>query len=74
MTRIHVRRDIIAKDNKTGKRSNAIGVETSGRKKRYGKSVTITGESWVRYSPDRPLKCGAKAWIETRSKVIVHRS
>ena len=22
------------------------------------------------YSPDRPLKCGAKVWIETTEKVI----
>jgi hypothetical protein len=25
----------------------------------------------VVYSPDKPLSCGAKVWIETESEVIV---
>lgn len=71
LTRIHVRRDLIAKDNKLGTSSKAIGVETTGRKKRYGKSVIIFGPSRVVYSPDKPLSCGAKAWIETKATVAV---
>ena len=31
--------------------------------------VLIKGESTVVYSPDKPLSCGAKAWIETNGKV-----
>lgn len=73
LSRIHVRRDIISSDRKTGLKSNAIGVETSGMKKRYGVRVTIHGPAAIVYSPDKPLKCGARAWMETHSKVTVHR-
>ncbi len=72
LTRIHVRRDLIAKDNKTGSRSLAIGIETSGQKKRYAKSVVIFGPSIIKYQPDKPLKCGAKAWIETEALVALN--
>lgn len=71
-SRIHVRRDLVAKDNKTKLVSSAIGVETQGMRKRYGKAVSICGPAKVIYCPSKPLPCGAKAWIETFSKVIVH--
>jgi hypothetical protein len=37
----------------------------------YCNSVEITGPSRVVYSPDKPLSCGAKVWVETESEVIV---
>ena len=30
----------------------------------YANSVEISGPSRVVYSPDKPLSCGAKVWIE----------
>lgn len=72
MTRIHVNRQVIAADNKSGARSRAIGVETTGQRKRYGYAVSIQGASRVVYRPERPLKCGAKCWIETNATVVVH--
>jgi hypothetical protein len=74
MTRIHVRRDIIAKDRRDGTDTPAIGVETSGMRKRYGRRVTIHGPASIIYRPNRPLHCGARAWIQTTSRVTVHRS
>jgi len=35
--------------------------------------VEINGPSRVVYSPDKPLACGAKVWIETHSEVKVIR-
>jgi hypothetical protein len=32
--------------------------------------VSIMGPSEVVYSPDKPLPCGAKVWVETESEVI----
>lgn len=72
LSKIHVRRDLITKDRKEGTNSRAIGVETRGMKKRYGRSVTIKGPSRIVYSPGRPLHCGARAWIETDAPVTVH--
>lgn len=37
-----------------------------------GNSVTINGASTVIYSPDKPLSCGAKVWIETDAEVRVY--
>ena len=37
----------------------------------YGHEVNILGSSKVVYSPDKPLACGAKVWIETNSPVEV---
>ena len=33
--------------------------------------VIIDGPSKVIYSPDKPLSCGARVWIETRSEVTL---
>ena len=36
----------------------------------YCSEVFIDGPCRVVYSPDKPLSCGAKVWIETESEVI----
>lgn len=73
MTRIHVRRDLIAKDRRDGGCSRAIGIETGGMRKRYGRRVTCLSPVTFIYRPNRPLACGARAWAETNGRVIVHR-
>lgn len=37
----------------------------------YANTVTIEGPSRVIYSPDKPLSCGARVWIETEGKVTI---
>jgi hypothetical protein len=37
----------------------------------YCHGVEIAGPSKVVYSPDKPLSCGAKVWIETESEVTL---
>ena len=36
-----------------------------------GFNATVRGECKVVYSPDKPLSCGAKVWIETHDTVVV---
>ena len=36
----------------------------------YANEVQILGASKIVYSPDKPLSCGAKVWIETEAEVI----
>ena len=36
-----------------------------------GFRANITGDSTLVYSPDKPLDCGAKVWIETTGLVSV---
>ena len=47
-----------------------ITVKTS-KENVYGHRVKILGGSDVIYSPDKPLSCGARVWIETEANVEV---
>ena len=47
-----------------------ITVKTS-KSNTYGHEVVIHGPSKVIYSPDKPLSCGARVWIETESEVKI---
>ena len=38
----------------------------------YANTVTIDGPSKVIYSPDKPLSCGARVWIETEGTVTIN--
>jgi hypothetical protein len=66
--RIHVNMHIIRKNNKTGERNPVLTVKTS-KSNQYAHEVQIDGPSKVIYSPDKPLSCGARVWIETDSEV-----
>jgi hypothetical protein len=67
-TRIHVNQHIIKRNAKTGKREPALTVKDY-RGNRRASGVTINGPSRVVYSPDKPLACGARCWIETAAEV-----
>ena len=67
-TRIHVNQHVIRRNGKTGERSPVLTVKR-GRTNTYCHSVRIDGPCVVVYSPDKPLSCGAKVWIETESDV-----
>jgi hypothetical protein len=75
LKRVHVNRHILARNKRYGVSAPAIGVEESGTEKRYGSRVDILHEGVVVASvihrEDRPLKCGARCWVETRSDVRV---
>ena len=69
-TRIHVNQHKIKFNKKHGTNDPVITVKTS-KSNTYGHEVVISGSSKVIYSPDKPLSCGAKVWIETESEVMV---
>ena len=69
-TKIHINQHIIKANHKNNKRDPVITVKTYNSNN-YGHQVDILGPSKVIYSPDKPLSCGAKVWIETDSEVIV---
>ena len=55
---------------KHGTKEPVITVKTS-KTNTYGHEVEILGESKVVYSPDKPLSCGARVWIETNAEVKI---
>ena len=70
LKRIHVNQHNIRRNSKEGTNDPVITVKTY-KSNDYGHEVKIEGPSRVVYSPDKPLSCGAKLWIETESEVIV---
>lgn len=38
---------------------------------RYAREVIIKGDSKSVYSPDNPLRCGAKVWIEAEEEPVL---
>lgn len=71
--RIHVSQPRIRNNVKTGARDPAISIVTS-KGTQHAHEVVIKGPSKMIYSPDKPLSCGARLWIETDADVdlIVH--
>jgi len=67
-TVIHVNQHVIRANAKTGANDPVLTVKTY-KDNRYAHEVRILGESKVVYSPDKPLSCGAKVWIETTAQV-----
>ena len=60
----------IRANKKHGTKEPVITVKTS-KTNTYGHEVEILGESKVVYSPDKPLSCGARVWIETDAEVKI---
>jgi hypothetical protein len=69
-TIVHVNQHKILANLKSGERDPVLTVKTY-KDNRYAHSVLINGPCRVVYSPDKPLSCGARVWIETDSNVEV---
>ena len=67
-TRIHVNQHKIRSNKKYDLNEPVITVKTS-KSNTYGHEVEVLGPSKIIYSPDKPLSCGAKVWIETEGEV-----
>jgi hypothetical protein len=68
-TIIHVNQHVIKANGKTGERNPTLTVKTY-KSNIYASEVEILGPPKIVYSPDKPLSCGAKVWIETHSEVL----
>lgn len=69
-TIIHVNQHVIKANAKSGKQDPVLTVKTY-KSNTYAHEVVIKGDSKVVYSPDNPLSCGARVWIETNAQVEV---
>ena len=69
-TKIHVNQHVIKANAKSGRNDPVLTVKTY-KENRYANSVKIHGASTIVYSPDKPMSCGAKVWIETTSPVEI---
>ena len=71
--RIHVNQHKIKSNSKTGDREPVITVKTY-KSNDYCHEVYVDGPCKIIYSPDKPLPCGAKVWIETESEIICDKT
>jgi hypothetical protein len=69
-TLIHVNQHEVKANNKNGTNNPVLTVKTY-KTNTYAHEVIIKGESKVIYSPDKPLSCGARVWIETQAEVEI---
>ena len=69
-TIIHVNQHVIRRNSKKGEDEPCLTVKTY-KSNTYAHEVEIDGPSRIVYSPDKPLSCGAKVWIETTSEVKI---
>jgi hypothetical protein len=73
LTRIHVNQHIIKRNRKEGLNDPPLTVKDY-KQNRKAQRVEILGPdgevvATVVHSPDKPLSCGARVWIETESEV-----
>jgi hypothetical protein len=66
---VHINQHIIKRNAKTGERNPVITCKTY-KENIYGYEVEFTNGKVV-YSPDKPLSCGAKVWIETNDTINI---
>jgi len=68
--RIHINQHVIRANKKNGTSNPCITVKTS-KSNHYTYAAEIDGLSRVVYSPNKPLSCGARVWIETDAVVTL---
>jgi hypothetical protein len=73
-TIIHVNQHVIKANRKENKNDPVLTVKTY-KSNDYLSEVAIMGQDGeiaaiVKYSPNKPLSCGAEVWIETEGEVV----
>ena len=72
---IHINQSVIRANKKNGEENPVLTCKTY-KENIYAKEIEILDEvgnviAKVVYSPDKPLSCGARVWIETFNEVRV---
>jgi hypothetical protein len=69
-TIIHINQHVI-KANRINNEHNPVLTVKTYKDNRYAHEVEIMGPSRLVYSPDAPLSCGARCWLETEAEVVL---
>ena len=72
-TIVHVNQHNVKANAKNGTKLPVLTVKTY-KDNRYAHEVSIKGDSKIIYSPNKPLSCGARVWLETEHTVEITRS
>jgi hypothetical protein len=71
LKRIHVNQHNVKTNAKNGNQDLPVFTVKSSRGNVTALEVHIDGPSKLVYQPEKPLSCGAKCWLETKSPVFV---
>ncbi len=69
LKRIHINRHVIRDNKRRKKKLPPFRIKTS-KENIVCMRLIVVGMTEFIYSPDKPLKCGATAWVETREKIL----
>lgn len=69
-TIVHVNQHVIRDNRVKGENNPPLTVKTY-KDNRYGHEVEILGPCRIVHSPQKPLPCGARVWIETEAEVVL---
>ena len=69
--RIHVNQHNIKTNQRMGVHLPVLTIKTTAKNHKAAERVTILTDPPVTvvYSPDKPLSCGARVWIETTAEI-----
>ena len=70
--RIHINQHNIKHNAKNPDNLLPVVTVKTSKENHKGFGAYFWGECKLVYSPDKPLSCGAKVWIETTGKVTVN--
>ena len=75
-TVIHVNQHVVRKNKKEGTTLPVLTVKTYNTNDYAHEAIIMddNGKEVARvvYSPDKPLSCGARCWIETKNEVLTY--
>ena len=69
--RIHVNQHHIRHNKAKPNEARPVLTVKHSKGNEKANAININGPSTVVYSPDKPLSCGAKVWIQTTAEVEV---
>lgn len=69
---IHVNQHVIKANRKNNTKNPPLTCK-SYKDNIYANDIIVEGPCRIRYSPDKPLPCGAHVWIETTSDVTFEK-
>lgn len=70
--KVHVNQHVIRANKVNGENNPPLRVIRKGRSE-PAYVVELVGAARVVYSPDKPLKCGARVWIEADDAIAVQK-
>jgi hypothetical protein len=68
--RLHVDQHVIRSNRSSGGDDPPVTVQLSTGSLKCSHAI-IHGKSELIYSPEKPLACGARLWVETRARVEI---